>query len=109
MTNSSNGEGIYKGLLEVLLRDTFTPIEWEGFTPYNELPPRQPLPVHNQISLDPKLLERVAGRYELSAGLALDDTRKEIIISISRMATPRWKCSRKASCDFSVRPATRCG
>ncbi|MFY9561486.1 MAG: serine hydrolase domain-containing protein [Terriglobales bacterium] len=35
MTNSSNGEGIYKELLETLLKNTFTPIEWEGFTPYD--------------------------------------------------------------------------
>lgn len=35
MTNSSNGEGIYKELLETLLGNTYTPIEWEGFTPYN--------------------------------------------------------------------------
>jgi len=35
MTNSSNGEGIYKELLETLLRNTYTPIEWENFTPYN--------------------------------------------------------------------------
>jgi CubicO group peptidase (beta-lactamase class C family) len=35
MTNSSNGEGIYKGLLETLLKNTYTPIAWEGFTPYN--------------------------------------------------------------------------
>lgn len=35
MTNSSNGEGIYKELLETLLRNTYTPIDWEGFTPYN--------------------------------------------------------------------------
>ena len=33
MTNSSNGEGIYKALLETLLKNTYTPIEWEGFTP----------------------------------------------------------------------------
>lgn len=31
MTNSSNGEDIYSGLLEGMLRDTFTPLEWEGF------------------------------------------------------------------------------
>jgi CubicO group peptidase (beta-lactamase class C family) len=31
MTNSSNGEDIYSGLLEGVLRDTFTPLEWEGF------------------------------------------------------------------------------
>jgi len=36
MTNSSNGEGIYKELLEALLKNTYTPIEWEGFTPYNQ-------------------------------------------------------------------------
>jgi CubicO group peptidase (beta-lactamase class C family) len=41
MTNSSNGEGIFKELLETLLKDTFTPIEWEGYTPWNELPARK--------------------------------------------------------------------
>jgi CubicO group peptidase (beta-lactamase class C family) len=35
MTNSSNGEGIYKELLETLLGNKFTPIEWEGFAPYD--------------------------------------------------------------------------
>jgi CubicO group peptidase (beta-lactamase class C family) len=35
MTNSSNGESIYKELLETLLNNTYTPIEWEQFTPYN--------------------------------------------------------------------------
>jgi CubicO group peptidase (beta-lactamase class C family) len=38
MMNSANGEGIYKELLEILLKNTFTPIEWEGFTPYNTNP-----------------------------------------------------------------------
>lgn len=63
MTNSSNGEGIYKELLETLLKDTYTPIEWEGFTPYNELPPRPPLKQHKEVAVDPKLLDRYAGRY----------------------------------------------
>ncbi len=31
MTNSSNGEDIYSALLEDILGDTFTPLEWEGF------------------------------------------------------------------------------
>jgi CubicO group peptidase (beta-lactamase class C family) len=35
MTNSSNGEGIYKELLETLQKNSYTPIEWERFTPYN--------------------------------------------------------------------------
>jgi hypothetical protein len=37
MTNSSNGERIYKELLGRLLGNTFTSIEWEHFTPYNAL------------------------------------------------------------------------
>jgi hypothetical protein len=37
MTNSSSGEGIYKELLETLLKNTYTPLEWEGFTPYKQM------------------------------------------------------------------------
>jgi CubicO group peptidase (beta-lactamase class C family) len=36
MTNSSNGEGLYKELLETLLKNMHTPIAWEGFTPYEQ-------------------------------------------------------------------------
>lgn len=37
MTNSGNGQGIFKDLLETLQRNTFTPIEWERFTPSDKL------------------------------------------------------------------------
>lgn len=33
MTNSSNGDEILTGLLEGLLRNTVTPVEWERFKP----------------------------------------------------------------------------
>lgn len=33
MTNSSNGEDIYDALLRTVIRDTFTPLDWEGFRP----------------------------------------------------------------------------
>ncbi|WP_299441801.1 serine hydrolase [uncultured Aquimarina sp.] len=36
MTNSDNGESIFKELLEVALGDIYTPWEWENYTPYNE-------------------------------------------------------------------------
>ena len=63
MTNSSNGEGIYKELLETLLGNRYTPIEWEGFTPYNELPPRPPLKQHTMVQVAPAVLDLYVGRY----------------------------------------------
>jgi CubicO group peptidase (beta-lactamase class C family) len=53
MTNSSNGEGIYKELLEVLLKNSNTPIEWERFTPYDQLPPRPPLKQPKEAAVEP--------------------------------------------------------
>jgi CubicO group peptidase (beta-lactamase class C family) len=35
MTNSANGELIFKELLETLIADTCTPWEWESYFPYN--------------------------------------------------------------------------
>jgi len=37
MTNSSNGESIFKGLLEKIIGDTYTPWEWERYEPYDIL------------------------------------------------------------------------
>jgi CubicO group peptidase (beta-lactamase class C family) len=34
MTNSSNGESIFKEALEKIIGDTFTPWRWENYTPY---------------------------------------------------------------------------
>jgi CubicO group peptidase (beta-lactamase class C family) len=42
MTNSDNGEGIYKALLETLLKNSYTPLTWEGFPPWDE--PLMPRP-----------------------------------------------------------------
>lgn len=36
MSNSSNGEGIYKELLETLIKNTYTPWKWENYIPYDQ-------------------------------------------------------------------------
>lgn len=36
MTNSDNGESIFKELLEVSIADTYTPWYWENYIPYNK-------------------------------------------------------------------------
>ncbi len=36
MTNTDNGESIFKELLEVALGDSFTPWKWQNYIPYNQ-------------------------------------------------------------------------
>lgn len=36
MTNSSNGESIFREVLEKVIGDTFTPWQWEGYIPYRK-------------------------------------------------------------------------
>ena len=36
MTNSDNGESIFKEILEKIIGDTFTPWKWERYTPYDK-------------------------------------------------------------------------
>lgn len=36
MTNSENGNGIFKELLEITLKDIYTPWEWENYIPYDK-------------------------------------------------------------------------
>ncbi len=42
MTNSSNGEAIFKPLLDSLLGTTAFPFDWETYTPYTDLPTAHP-------------------------------------------------------------------
>ncbi|MBX7186798.1 MAG: beta-lactamase family protein [Vicinamibacteria bacterium] len=39
MTNSSNGDSIFKELLQTLIGDSYTPWEWQGFTPWDATRP----------------------------------------------------------------------
>jgi CubicO group peptidase (beta-lactamase class C family) len=36
MTNSDNGESVFKEILELSIADTFTPWQWENYIPYNK-------------------------------------------------------------------------
>ncbi|MBK6796008.1 MAG: serine hydrolase [Acidobacteria bacterium] len=89
MTNSSNGEGIFKELLETLIRNTSTPIEWEGYTPYSQLPPRKPLKERKEVVVDSKLLDRYVGRYGEPPNLILTIRREGDRLSIQENDEPR--------------------
>jgi CubicO group peptidase (beta-lactamase class C family) len=89
MTNSSNGEGIFKELLETLIGNTFTPIEWEGYTPYSQLPPRKPLKEHKEVVVDATLLDRYVGRYGEPPNLILTIRREGDHLSIQENDEPK--------------------
>jgi CubicO group peptidase (beta-lactamase class C family) len=89
MTNSSNGEGIFKELLETLIKDTFTPIEWEGYTPYNELPPRAPLKERKAVVVSPKILDRYVGRYGEPPNLILVIRREGDHLTVQENDEPK--------------------
>ncbi len=105
MTNSSNGEGIYKELLETLLKNTYTPIEWEGFTPYNQLPPRPPLKQHNEITLDPKLLDKYVGRYRFSPDIVLTITRDGNKLFVQENDEPKQELGAEGERQFFSKTA----
>jgi CubicO group peptidase (beta-lactamase class C family) len=100
MTNSSNGEGIYKELLETVLNNTFTPIEWEGFTPYDKLPPREPLKEHKVVAIDSKLLDRYVGRYGDPPKLILIIRREGDHLSIQENDEPKRELFPESERDF---------
>jgi CubicO group peptidase (beta-lactamase class C family) len=74
MTNSSNGEGVFKPLIDSVLGPTSFPFDWENYTPYNLLPPLPKLKEHKTVSLTPEQLSRLAGRYALA---------KDVVLSVS--------------------------
>jgi hypothetical protein len=100
MTNSSNGEGIFKELLETLIRNTFTPIEWEGFTPYSQLPPRKPLKERKEVVIDSKLLDRYVGRYGELPNLILTIKREGDHLSIQENDEPKQELFAESESRF---------
>jgi CubicO group peptidase (beta-lactamase class C family) len=100
MTNSSNGEGIFKELLETLIRNTFTPIEWEGYTPYSQLPPRQPLKERKAVIVDSTVLDGYVGRYGELPNLILTIKRDGDHLSIQENDEPKQELFAESESKF---------
>jgi CubicO group peptidase (beta-lactamase class C family) len=100
MTDSANGEGMFKELIETLLKNPYTPIEWEGYTPYQKLPPRPPLKVHKQITVDPKLLDQYVGRYGTPPDLILVIRREGDHLSVQENDEPKQELFGESDRDF---------
>ena len=69
MTNSSNGEGIYQQVLEGVLANSLTPLEWEGLE-------RGPAIEHKRVSVSAEVLNRYAGRYGVAPNMVMTIRRE---------------------------------
>jgi CubicO group peptidase (beta-lactamase class C family) len=100
LTNSSNGEGIFKPLIDSLLGPTSFPFDWEGYTPYNLLPPLPKLKEHKTVSLTSEQLNRLVGRYSYPPDVILSVTIENGHLFIQENDEPRQEFLAESSQDF---------
>jgi CubicO group peptidase (beta-lactamase class C family) len=100
MTNSSNGEGIFKALIDALLGPTAFPFDWEGYTPYDLLPPLPKLKEHKPVTLTAAQLNRVTGRYGQSADAVLTVTVVDGRIYVQENDEPKQELLAENPQDF---------
>ncbi len=100
LTNSANGEGIFKPLIDSLLGPTGFPFEWEDYTPYNLLPPPPKLQEHKQVALTPDQLSRLTGRYTLPPDVILSVMMENGRLYVQENDEPRQELLPESSRDF---------
>jgi len=100
MTNSSNGEGIFKPLMDSILGATAFPFDWEGYTPYNLLPPLPKLKEHKTVSLTPTQLNRLIGKYALSPDAVLTVTVENGRLFVQENDEPKQELLAESPKDF---------
>jgi CubicO group peptidase (beta-lactamase class C family) len=100
MTNSSNGEGIFKPLIDSVLGATSFPFDWEGYTPYNLLPPLPKLKEHKKVSLTAAQLNRLVGRYALPPDVILSVTVENGRLFIQENDEPKQELLPESPQDF---------
>jgi CubicO group peptidase (beta-lactamase class C family) len=100
MTNSSNGEGIFKPLVDSVIGPTSFPFEWENYTPYDKLPPLPPLKQHKTITLAPEQLSRLVGRYALGRDVILSVTMDNGHLYVQENDEPKQELLPESPQDF---------
>jgi len=109
MTNSSNGEGIFKPLIDALLGETGFPFDWDGYTPYDKLPPLPKLKEHKRVTLAAEQLNRLAGKYALGADIVLTVTVEDGRLFIRENDEDKQELFAESPNDFySARSTDEC-
>jgi CubicO group peptidase (beta-lactamase class C family) len=103
MTNSSNGEGIYQQLLETVLKNNYTPIEWESFTPYASATPPATISAHQEITLAPAQLARFVGRYRTDPTVVLTVTLVRDQLFLQENDSPKYQLFAEGDRQFFLK------
>lgn len=100
LTNSSNGEGMFKPLIDAVVGPTSFPFDWENYTPYNLLPPLPNLKEHKKAKLAAEQSSRLAGRYALGKDAILTVTVENGHLFIQENGEPKQEYLAQSPRDF---------
>jgi hypothetical protein len=100
LTNSSNGEGVFKPLIDSVLGATSFPFDWENYTPYNLLPPLPKLKEHKKVTLTAEHLSRLVGRYALEKDAVLSVTLENGRLFVQEKDKPKQELLPESPQDF---------
>ena len=100
LTNSSNGEGMFKPLIDSVVGPTSFPFDWENYTPYNLLPPLPNLKEHKKAKLAAEQSSRLAGRYALGKDAILTETVENGHLFIQENGEPKQEYLAQSPRDF---------
>jgi hypothetical protein len=91
---------MFRPLIDSLLGPTSFPFDWEGYTPYNLLPPLPKLKEHKIVSLNPEQLNRLVGRYSYPPDVMLSVAIENGHLIIQENDEPRQEFLAESPQDF---------
>jgi CubicO group peptidase (beta-lactamase class C family) len=98
MTNSDNGESIFKPLLGSIAGDTYSPWEWEAYVPYNEIEPR-PIGVYLYDFL---LLGNAENAVETYRAIKHSPLRERFIFDESQLLDLGGQMMKEGKADYAI-------
>ena len=99
MTNSDNGEKIFKDLLEKVIGDTYTPWEWEGYIPYYLT---EPISIGRYL-YDILMFQHVDKAIEVYRRISLSSSRNSFIFDESQLNSLGYQMIRESKLEAAVK------
>lgn len=99
MTNSDNGEKIFKDLLEEVIGDTYTPWEWEGYIPYHMI---EPTPIGRYL-YDILMFQHLDKAVEAYRRISSSSSRDSFVFDEGQLNDLGYQMIREGKLEAAVR------